>query len=91
MIFTTNLNINSNSIFFIGKLMFVNITTIKPFILVSPVALTAPPRSMSPYISAGDLTTHSERPSTNTPRFLSSLIVRLFCSGFSKSEIFYTR
>lgn len=39
------------------------------------------------HTSRGDLTTHSDRPSTKTPRFLSSLIVKFCRSGFSKSDI----
>ena len=32
--------------------------------------------------------THSDRPSTKTPLFLSSRIVKLFCSGFNRSDIY---
>lgn len=39
------------------------------------------------YTSLGDLTTHSLKPSTNTPLFLSSLIAKCFLSGFSRSLI----
>ncbi|KAA6425953.1 MAG: hypothetical protein FRX49_04328 [Trebouxia sp. A1-2] len=35
--------------------------------------------------SAGDRTTHSERPSTNTPLLRSSRITRFCLSGFSSS------
>jgi hypothetical protein len=49
------------------------------------------PLVIKPYTSAGDRTTHSLRPSTNTPRRLSSLMVRLTRSGFSKSLITWSQ
>lgn len=57
------------------------------FILVEAVALDEAPFYMSEKISLGVLTAHSDKPSTNTPRFLSSLICRLYLSVLRRSDI----
>jgi hypothetical protein len=65
-----------------------NFDSLVPQVLNTRNQLTcAAPRSIRPYISAGERTTHSESPSTKTPFFLSSRIVRLVRSGFSRSLI----
>ena len=59
----------------------------KSFIFVVAVALESAPLYKRLYISLGLRTAHSERPSTKTPFFLSSLIWRLDRSTFNRSEM----
>ena len=57
------------------------------FILVEADALACEPLIMRLYISAGDLTAHSESPSTKTPRLASSCIYKRVLSVLSRSDM----
>lgn len=57
------------------------------FILVLAVALDYAPFCIKEKISLGFLTAHSDKPSTKTPLFLSSLISKFYLSYLNKSLI----